>query len=65
MLPSSPDIHSFAVGGGRMGYTGTDQYKSSDEIKGPFGREKAEGLDWAGWGGGEEVLGKFNLIDQI
>lgn len=46
-----------------MGYTGTEQYKSSDEIKGPFGREKGEGLDWAG--GGEEVLGKFNLRDQI
>lgn len=62
MLPSSPYIHSFPVGGGRMGYTGTDQYKSSDEIKGPFGREKPEGLDWARWGG---VLGKFNLRDQI
>lgn len=51
MLPSIPDIHSLTVGGGRMGYTGTDQYKSSDEIKGPFDREKGDGLDWAVWKG--------------
>lgn len=43
-------MNYFTVGGGKMGTTGTDQYKCfEEEIK---GQEKEEGLD-KGWGVGD------------